>query len=199
MFVCIFYHNILITTEFCTYQHSNVALLCANCIVIGSVFFKILRWQFLWKFEFIPNIVNGTGARFIIQFPSMISIDRLVQERRNSIANSLELHLSCTNSSIWSHDDTFPDCWTHWGLMMTYGIMELLSTSVQVIVGHLNAKPLPKPVLFYCQFEYYEQITENFESKHNRKFSLIHLKMLSAKCQPFCTALNVLSELSTNT
>ena len=26
-------------------------------------------------------------------------IDRLVQERRNSIANALELHLSCTNPS----------------------------------------------------------------------------------------------------
>ena len=29
-------------------------------------------------------------------------IDRLVQERRNSIANALELHLSYTNPSIWS-------------------------------------------------------------------------------------------------
>ena len=28
-------------------------------------------------------------------------IDRLVQERRNSIANALELRLSCTNLSIW--------------------------------------------------------------------------------------------------
>ena len=30
-------------------------------------------------------------------------IDVLVQERRNSIANALELRLSCTNPSIWSH------------------------------------------------------------------------------------------------
>ena len=28
-------------------------------------------------------------------------IDGLVQERRNSIANALELRLSCTNSSKW--------------------------------------------------------------------------------------------------
>ena len=28
-------------------------------------------------------------------------IDGLVQERRSSIANALELHLSCTNPSIW--------------------------------------------------------------------------------------------------
>ena len=31
----------------------------------------------------------------------MSYIDRLVQERRNSIANALELRLSCTNPSIW--------------------------------------------------------------------------------------------------
>ena len=30
-------------------------------------------------------------------------IDRLLQERRNSIANALELRLSCTNPSRWSH------------------------------------------------------------------------------------------------
>ena len=30
------------------------------------------------------------------------NIDGLMQERRNSIANSLELHLSCTNPSIWN-------------------------------------------------------------------------------------------------
>ena len=28
-------------------------------------------------------------------------IDGLVQDRRNSIANALELRLSCTNPSIW--------------------------------------------------------------------------------------------------
>ena len=28
-------------------------------------------------------------------------VDGLVQERRNSIANALELHLSCTNPSMW--------------------------------------------------------------------------------------------------
>ena len=30
-----------------------------------------------------------------------LSIDGLVQERRNSTANALELRLSCTNPSIW--------------------------------------------------------------------------------------------------
>ena len=31
-----------------------------------------------------------------------VCTDELVQERRNSIANALELHLSCTNPSEWS-------------------------------------------------------------------------------------------------
>ena len=33
----------------------------------------------------------------------------LVQERRNSIANALELHLSCTNLSIWHHSTDVED------------------------------------------------------------------------------------------
>ena len=32
-------------------------------------------------------------------------VDGLVQERRNSIANALELRLSCTNSSICLYND----------------------------------------------------------------------------------------------
>ena len=35
------------------------------------------------------------------QLDSKTCVDGLVQERRNSIANALELHLSCTNPSIW--------------------------------------------------------------------------------------------------
>ena len=33
-----------------------------------------------------------------------LHIDGLVQERRNSIANALELRLYCTNPSLWSQD-----------------------------------------------------------------------------------------------
>ena len=36
--------------------------------------------------------------------------DDLAQERRNSIANALELRLSCTNPSIWSHERS-KNCW----------------------------------------------------------------------------------------
>ena len=34
----------------------------------------------------------------------IIYIDGLVQERRHSIANALELRLSCTNPLIWTRD-----------------------------------------------------------------------------------------------
>ena len=37
------------------------------------------------------------------EFTDTYYIDGLVQERRNSIANALELRLSCTNSSIYMH------------------------------------------------------------------------------------------------
>ena len=39
----------------------------------------------------------------------LVHIDGLVQERRNSIANALELRLSCTNLSIWLYSDNFSD------------------------------------------------------------------------------------------
>ena len=39
----------------------------------------------------------------------MLDIHGLVQERRNSIANALELRLSCTNPSIWSDSELLND------------------------------------------------------------------------------------------
>ena len=43
---------------------------------------------------------SALGVQLIINY---LYIDRFVQERHNSIANTLELHLSCTNPSIWSY------------------------------------------------------------------------------------------------
>ena len=40
----------------------------------------------------------------LICISAYLYIDGLVQERRNSIANALELHLSCTNPSYWYHN-----------------------------------------------------------------------------------------------
>ena len=55
------------------------------------------------------NVLGGTNSDSVVKWAeySLITgtgyrahIDRLVQERRNSIANALELRLSCTNPSI---------------------------------------------------------------------------------------------------
>ena len=45
----------------------------------------------------------GPLWNFTWERPSGHHIDGLVQERRNSSANTLELRLSCTNPSIWHH------------------------------------------------------------------------------------------------
>ena len=49
---------------------------------------------------FAISYIKRTAIHFTIA-----NIDGLVQERRNSIANALELRLSCTNPSIW-YDNT---------------------------------------------------------------------------------------------
>ena len=42
-----------------------------------------------------------------------IDIDGLMQERRNSIANALELRLSCIDPSIWYHPNLIMNCTKH--------------------------------------------------------------------------------------
>ena len=53
----------------------------------------------------------------------MVCIDRLVKERRNSIANALELHLSCTNTSIWADIEVN----TNMAMVFYHGLLALLS------------------------------------------------------------------------
>ena len=59
------------------------------------------------KYVIISFTSSGNFIQFICNAAVMscftcFDIDGLVQERRNSIANALELHLSCTNPWIWS-------------------------------------------------------------------------------------------------
>ena len=51
-------------------------------------------------------------------------IGGLVQERRNSIANALELRLSCTNPSIWMQSRKLSV--THWGYRQVSNISRTL-------------------------------------------------------------------------
>ena len=52
----------------------------------------------------INNHINGTVWTLADSIHD-VYIDGLVQERRNSIANALELRLSCTGPSIWYEED----------------------------------------------------------------------------------------------
>ena len=55
------------------------------------------------NFKIIYLMIHCVSATNVYQVNSLSSswIDRLVQERRNSITNALELRLSCTNLSKW--------------------------------------------------------------------------------------------------
>ena len=44
----------------------------------------------------VEQICGGNDLQIPVPY-----IDRLVQEKRNCIDNALELHISCTNPSIW--------------------------------------------------------------------------------------------------
>ena len=56
-----------------------------------------------------------------------------------------------------------------------------------------GTKPLPEPILIYCQFDPLQQI--HFSQNTKLSFSTLHLKMLSAKWQPFCSGLSVFTHL----
>ena len=73
-----------------------------------SVTLSLIGWAHTqnhpWIYCYIHGLMQESGA---------YHIDWLVQERCNSIANALELHLSCTNPSIWFHSvtGTWTDRW----------------------------------------------------------------------------------------
>ena len=58
---------------------------------------------------------------------------------------------------------------------------------VQVMACRLfGAKPLPEPMLTYCQLDPWEQTSVKFESKYKTVFMKMHLEMSYAKWRPFC-------------
>ena len=64
-------------------------------------------------------------------------IDGLVQERRNSIANALELRRSCTNPSTWS--ETIQKKTSPWGRL------NIKMSSYQYRVSHVKDKTVSRP------------------------------------------------------
>ena len=79
---------------YCKNADRNISLWLGTCFLfcefkILSVLYETSRYN--WSFfSFLAILIDG-----------------LVQERRNSIANALELRLSCTNPSIWLHTSRF--------------------------------------------------------------------------------------------
>ena len=62
---------------------------------------EILGDMYVYVYLYIKHlyIVQGTSTRSTYVYRTYI--DGLMQERYNSIANALELRLSCINQSIW--------------------------------------------------------------------------------------------------
>ena len=70
-------------------SNSNLTLLSVEILRENIIFLSALRQQAFTWVSIHPVLYRH--------------VDGLVQKRRNSIATALELHLSCTNPSIW-HD-----------------------------------------------------------------------------------------------
>ena len=68
------------------------------------------------------------------------------------------------------------------------------SALVHVMACRLfGTKPLPEPMLAYCQLDSWEQVSVKFESKfYQYSFKKMHLKLSSAKWQWFCPGRNEL-------
>ena len=91
-----------------------------------------------------------------------------MQDRQNSIANALEIRLSCTNPSIYS--DVYQQCW-----QVTFNLsppsaawmhQRTQSALVQIMACHLNsAKPLPEPRFTYCNWT----LRNTFQWNSNQK------------------------------
>ena len=67
------------------------------------------------------------------------------------------------------------------------------STLVRIMACCLfGVKPLSKPMLSYCQVD--PNFSEISIKIQNISFVIMHLKISSAECQPFCLGLNVLNK-----
>ena len=77
--------------------------ICHDSTVVQN--FAAITWsEFGWdkftaEFQLQQKIQYGNGPLFLISL--LGDIDRLMEERRNSIANALELRLSCIKPLIW--------------------------------------------------------------------------------------------------
>ena len=118
-------------------------------------------------------------------------ISELVQERCHSIANALELHLSCTNPLIYV-SLSFQEL-THWGQVMHICISKLtiMSSDNGLSPGRHQAIIWTNAGILLIR-----TLGTNFSEIlgviHSFSFSKMHLKMSSAKWRLFGLSLNEL-------
>ena len=118
-----------------------------------------------------------------------------MHERHNSIANTLELCLSCTNPSILMDYYHHIEWLTHWGRVTHICISKL------IINGSDNGLlPVRRQAIIWTNAGISliwclgTNFSEMLIETHAFLFKKMHLKMLSGKWQPFCLCLNVLTQ-----
>ena len=93
-----------------------------------------MNLKLIWVSETVMNTYHSdpheqTSVRFnltkILRKSTCHHIDGLMQERHNTIADALELHLSCTKPSIWGLFCSGLSELTHCGLVTPYGDRDL--------------------------------------------------------------------------
>ena len=125
------------------------------------------------------------------------NFDGLVQERRNSSALAMELHLSCTNPSIlfWVNYAAVSSMQllTHWGRVthIYVGKLTIIGSDNGLSPGWCQAIIWTNANLLLIG-PLGTNFSEIFVEIYTYSLKKIHLKMLSAKRRPCCLGLNVL-------
>ena len=91
-------------------KHNSIANALELCLSCTNPSMRYL--EFVWKF---PKTNSKQKLKFFepkIKI-HILYVDKLVQERHNSIANALELCLSCTNPSMWYLEFVWKFPWTN--------------------------------------------------------------------------------------
>ena len=66
----------------------------------------------------------------------------------------------------------------------------IFNMGIPILVS--DDRPLAKPVTTICQLDPHDQTSVKYELKYHFFYSTVHLKMLSARYQPFSLDLNTL-------
>ena len=172
----------------------------------------------------LPTHICVTRPQWVKLWWHLSYIDGLVQERRNSIAYTLELRLFCTKPSIWmwysvgnrySYNSEKLRSWskiihmvavfrqkqtffmdlTHWG-RVTH-----ICVNILIIIGSDNGlSPDQRQAIIWTNDRLSSigplrtYFNENLIKIQQFSLKKMHVKMASAKWRPSCLGLNVLSD-----